>query len=114
MSRMGWIADEMWAEQRVALETVIRQGKPGMSFYVIRQGEVEVIKEDAQAQVVATLGEGSCFGEEALLKNQPRNATVRTTKPTLLYVLGENDFRDAIRESESLRKELHKLLFERQ
>jgi len=108
------IADKMWAEQRIAGETVIHQGDTGMSFYVIRQGEVEVIKEDGEAQVVATLGEGSCFGEEALLKGQPRNATVRTTKPTLLYVLGENDFRDAIRESESLRKELHKVLFERQ
>src|SRR5438477_8256749 len=108
------IADKMWAEQRIAGETVIREGEPGLNFYVIRQGEVEVVKEDGEARVVATLGEGSCFGEEALLKGQPRNATVRTTKPTLLYVLGENDFREAIRSSESLRDELHKVLFERQ
>jgi putative ABC transport system ATP-binding protein len=108
------IADKMWAEQRIAGETIIRQGEPGMNFYVIRQGQVEVIKEDGFDQVVATLGEGRCFGEEALLTNQPRNATVRTTKPTLLYVLGEDDFREAIRKSESLREELHKVLFERQ
>ncbi len=109
------IADKMWTQQHNAGATVIRQGELSKQFFVIRQGEVDIIREDdGQSKVVNTLGEGDCFGEEALLTGNPRNATVRTKKPTLLYVLGENDFRDAVHSSESLRQELNKALFERQ
>jgi putative ABC transport system ATP-binding protein len=109
------IADKMWTEQHGTGEVVIRQGDAGKQFYVIRQGEVEILRdEDGQLQRLNTLREGDCFGEEALLKGKPRNATVRTTKPTMLYVLGEADFRTAVEASESLRQELHKVLFERQ
>ena len=41
-------------------------------------------------------------------------ATVRTTEESLLYVLGEEDFQEAVEASESLREELAKVLFERQ
>ena len=54
-----------------------------------------------------------CFGEEALLTGNPRNATIRVSVPTILYVLGEKDFKEAVNSSESLREELRKVLFER-
>jgi putative ABC transport system ATP-binding protein len=109
------IADKMWTQQHDPGEIVIRQGDTSKQFFVIRQGEVEVIREDdGQSRVVATLREGDCFGEEALIKSAPRNATIRCTQPTLLYVLGEDDFREALQSSESLRDELNKVLFERQ
>jgi putative ABC transport system ATP-binding protein len=109
------VADKMWTEQHGAGDVVIRQGDSGKNFYVVRQGEVEVVKQDGNGQrVVARLAQGNCFGEEALLKGQPRSATVRTTAPSVLYVLGEADFREALDASESLREELHKVLFERQ
>ena len=109
------IADKMWTQQHNAGTTVIYQGELSKQLFIIRQGEVEVIREEnGESKVVNTLHEGDCFGEEALLKGQPRSATVRTTRPTLLYVLGEADFREALESSESLREELHKVLFERQ
>ena len=109
------IADKMWTQQHNPGATVIHQGELSKQLFIIRQGEVEVIREeDGETKVLSTLGEGDCFGEEALLKGKPRNATVRTKKSTLLYVLGESDFRDAITSSESLREELNKVLFERQ
>jgi putative ABC transport system ATP-binding protein len=109
------MADKMWTQQHNSGATVIREGETSKQFYVIRQGEVNIIKqENGQSQVVNTLHEGDCFGEEALLMGKPRNATVRTTKPTLLYVLGETDFQEAMQTSESLRRELYKALFERQ
>ena len=115
LSTMASIADKMWAEQVLEGETIIRQGDPGENFYLVRKGEMEIIKEDGQQKrVVATIGEGACFGEEALLTGRPRNATVRASKDSLLYVLGEADFKDAVAASDSLREELRRVLFDRQ
>jgi putative ABC transport system ATP-binding protein len=141
VSTLASIADKMWTEQHPAGDIVIRQGDVGRHFYVIREGEVEILREDVAASEDASAGlpgnaprgtdilpvsgafdvrrlnllkDGDFFGEEALLKSKPRNATVRTTKRTVLYVLGEADFRDAISKSESLLEELNKVLFERQ
>jgi CRP-like cAMP-binding protein len=109
------VADKMWSEEHPAGETIIRQGEPGKTFYVVRKGEVEVLREkEGRSEVVVRLGEGSSFGEEALLTGNPRNATVRTTKPTLLYVLGDEDFHHTVATSDTVREELHKVLFERQ
>ena len=114
LSTLASIADKMWAEQVIEGEIIIRQGDPGENFYLVRQGEVEVLKSDGQTQrTVATIGEGGCFGEEALLTGNPRNATVRASKDSLLYVLGEADFKRAVAASESLRDELRKVLFDR-
>jgi putative ABC transport system ATP-binding protein len=110
------IADKMWAEQHPSGDIVIRQGDLSKQFYVIRQGKVDILRDDGsgEAKVINTIGEGACFGEEALIKSRPRNATVRASEPTLLYVLGEDDFRAALDSSETLREELQKVLFERQ
>src|SRR5207249_1940969 len=52
------IADKMWTEQHSAGETILRQGETSKQFYVIRQGEVEVLRdENGEQRVVATLGE---------------------------------------------------------
>jgi putative ABC transport system ATP-binding protein len=109
------IADKMWTEQYEAGDVILRQGDKGQSFYVVRKGAVDVERvENDQASLVATLKMGQCFGEEALLRGQPRSATIRAREPTLLYVLGEEDFREAVSASGTLRDELHKIIFERQ
>jgi putative ABC transport system ATP-binding protein len=107
------IADKMWAEQHLAGDIVLTSGEPAEKFILIRHGEVEVIGGDEQ-EVIATLREGDCFGEEALLTGNPFSQTLRTTKSTLLYVLGKEDFHRALATSDTFRKELQKALFERQ
>lgn len=109
------IADKMWAEQHLAGDVILRQGDPGEKFFLVRRGEVEVfIEELGKQQVVAKLGEGDCFGETALITGEPRNASVRALRSTLLYVLGKEDFQAAIHSSPSFREEIQKALFERQ
>src|SRR5919202_701648 len=48
---------------------IFRQGEPGNHFYMIAEGEVEVIREYSSGEqtVLARLGEGEYFGETALL-----------------------------------------------
>lgn len=57
---------------------VFREGDAGDAWYLVYEGEVEVVKEagDEQRQVT-TLGPRACFGEMAILDGSPRSATVR-------------------------------------
>src|SRR5690349_2045387 len=68
---------------------IIRKGQQGDCMYFIAAGEAEV---DLPGKKVA-LGEGSFFGEMALLGNSVRGANVTTTKVTRLLVLDLVDFR---------------------
>lgn len=76
-------------------EVVFRQGDLGDRVYVIIDGEVEVIHEDADghAAVLATLKQGDCFGEIALIKNAPRGATVRTVTRVNALSLHQSAFK---------------------
>jgi putative ABC transport system ATP-binding protein len=109
------VADKMWAEQHLAGDEVIRQGEAGDRLYLIRHGEVEVlVDEGGGPKRVALLAPGMCFGEMALMTGAPRNATVRTTKNSMLYVLAKEDFDAVLNSSETFQVELQKALFERQ
>lgn len=74
---------------------IIRQGEPPTSFYVIEKGEVEVVRsspDKPDGEVIATMGAGNFFGEQALLSNQPRTASVRARTAAEIVVLGRNVF----------------------
>lgn len=74
---------------------IIKQGEPPSGFYVIEQGEVEIVRatpEKPGGEVIATLGPGNFFGEAALINNQPRVASVRARTPVGVVVMGRNVF----------------------
>ena len=58
--------------------TIVKQGEPGGSFYIVRSGSVQVMleREGTPAITVAELGPREGFGEMALLTDQPRSASV--------------------------------------
>jgi ABC-type lipoprotein export system ATPase subunit len=67
---------------------IIAQGDPADRFYIITNGQVEVLLHHpgGQETVVATLGAGQYFGEIGLLRGGPRIATVRATPDTAVDV----------------------------
>jgi NADH dehydrogenase len=74
---------------------IFRQGDPGMDFYVIERGEVEVLRspDGAEAdELLAVLGPGDFFGEMALIDNCPRNASVRARTSVEVLIMGRNVF----------------------
>lgn len=78
---------------------VIRQGEPGELFYVIVSGKAEVwrigLYDDAPQQV-DELGPGDSFGEEALITNGTRSASVRISANAELLTLKKADFQALI------------------
>jgi CRP-like cAMP-binding protein len=78
-------------------EVIVRQGDEGDSFYVVREGLVDVTRQDGRARrKLATLKAGDYFGEMALLYNQPRIATVAGAEAGSVWRLGRHDFRDLV------------------
>ncbi len=78
-------------------ETVIRQGSRGDEFFIIREGEFEVLVSQAGSRKrVATLATGQYFGEVALINDTPRMATVRAKGQGSLWELDRQDFRDLL------------------
>lgn len=76
-------------------DVIVRQGDVADLFYVITDGEVEVLREasDGSQTVMARLDDGDYFGEVALLQNRGRrNATVRAVTPVNVLTLGRDDF----------------------
>jgi glucose-6-phosphate 1-dehydrogenase len=92
-------------------EVIIRKGDQGNEMYLIARGEVEVI--DSAGHVVATLNEGNCFGEVALLTSEPRNATVRAKSLSDLFVLEKADFSRILREQQQFAAAIKEIARER-
>jgi len=85
---------QAFVEQVVASgEVVVSEGDPPGDFYVIREGTASVAKTlDGASKLVAYLADGDAFGEDGLLSNQPRNATVRMLQGGRLLRLARTDF----------------------
>jgi putative ABC transport system ATP-binding protein len=107
------MSDHLQTETVQAGKNIIREGDPGDKFYLIRQGEVRVRRGPEQKEL-AILREGDFFGEMALLTGQPRNASVEAVTDTLLYVLSQDRFRQAIAQQASFEAEIRTSLFDRQ
>ncbi len=88
--------------ERVAVrrgEAVIRQGGIGDYYYLIENGRALVTREVAGATVeLAELKTGDAFGEEALVSEGPRNATVTMRTDGSLLRLRKEDFVELLRE----------------
>jgi voltage-gated potassium channel len=72
-----------------ARTNVIRRGSVGDCMYFVAEGEVQVDVSPAPVR----LGQGTFFGEIALLGDSVRTANVSTTKQSTLLVLDLVDFR---------------------
>ena len=78
-------------------KAVINEGDPGTDFYVIKSGQAEVIKLKEGARTkVAELGPGQYFGEEALIGDTVRNASVVMKTHGELMKLGKADFKNLL------------------
>ena len=82
-------------------DVVIKQGDEGDYFYVITRGKCVVTREtplNKEGIRLAELLVGDTFGEEALISETKRNATVAMETDGSLMRLGKDDFRKLLNE----------------
>jgi cAMP-dependent protein kinase regulator len=73
------IADALVAETFRSGEMIVKQDEPGSKFYIVESGTLYALKETTR---VKDYKAGDYFGELALLKNQPRAASVVVSSDT--------------------------------
>jgi CRP-like cAMP-binding protein len=86
-------------------QVIVKQGDDGDFFYVIMSGRCIVTREQPNQKPVrlAELDSGSCFGEEALISDAKRNATVTALTRCKLMRLSKDDFRKLLNDPLSRR-----------
>jgi small-conductance mechanosensitive channel/CRP-like cAMP-binding protein len=73
-------------------ETIVRQGDPGQSMFIVCSGAAAVVLEPDRQQV-ARIGPGGYFGEMSLLTGDPRSASVVASGDTSVLELDAALFR---------------------
>jgi voltage-gated potassium channel len=74
-------------------DAVVTSGDEANGMYFVSHGKLRVVAQDGRS-VLGTLGEGTFFGEMALVLDQPRTATVIAETFCNLYYLDKERFRD--------------------
>ncbi len=113
-SDLSDVAQKMKEERFAPGSSIIRQGDIGDKFYVIAEGTTDVLADSGSgSRAVASLGSGGFFGEVALLRDQPRNASVVARDEVLVYSLAKPDFLAAVKAHKSFEEQLSAQLFHR-
>ncbi len=105
------------AQKRVYLpgEFIVREGEPGDEFFVILEGEADiVIRTGDQTTPVATLKKGQFFGEMSLLTGAPRSATVLAKSQLAVTVIDKSAMSQVLSQNPGLADHFGTVLTARQ
>ena len=81
-------------------ETVFSEGDVGHDAWLVFSGRVRVLKrsESGQHVTLATQSVGELFGEQAILNDVPRSATVRAAEDSVLFRIERSEFERIVAE----------------
>ena len=94
---------------------IIRQGDMPDKFYIISNGRVEVIEQqpDGIEKFIATLQAGDYFGEIGMMRQAPRNATVRALSDVDVMAMDRTTFIGWLNSSPVIQEEMEALVSRR-
>jgi NADH dehydrogenase len=97
-------------------EVIFRQGDRGDRLYFVIEGEVEMIRQEPSKgeEVLGRLGPGACFGEMALVNDNPRMATARTVNRVNILAVDRDAFNALFGSHPPLRLMFQDLIAQRQ
>jgi CRP/FNR family transcriptional regulator, cyclic AMP receptor protein len=107
LGEIASLADEIDLPEQ---KTLIRQGERGREFFVLLDGEVDIVRDGTK---IDTMHAGDFFGEIALVSNVPRTATATATTPIRVLVITDRDFRMLLDHSPQLQLKVLEALAER-
>ncbi len=107
LAEIAMIADEIDLPEGKVL---MRQGDHGREFFVLIDGNVDVIQDD---RTVKSLGPGDFFGEIALVAKTPRTATIKATSPLRALVITDRAFRALLEHAPKIQLSVLQALAER-
>jgi rhodanese-related sulfurtransferase len=93
------IAAKMETVEAAAGETIVRQGETADYYYIIQEGQCRIVNRESvmdDTMELATLGPGKSFGEEGLIRDGVRGATVEMVTDGSLVRLSKDDFVELI------------------
>jgi ATP-binding cassette subfamily B protein len=96
-------------------ETILHEGEPGDCAYLIKTGRVRVFKktDDGRMLTLGALGPGDLFGEQAVLRNEVRNASVRVSEDVTLFRIRQVDFLALLKAQPALAHSIETLIKKR-
>ena len=78
--------------------TLFLEGMKGEVFYIVKSGQVEILKKKENEEVhIATLGPGQFVGEMSIIDDEPRSATAKVSEDSLLLIVTKKCFTDIMR-----------------
>jgi len=80
-------------------ETIISEGDKGEELFIVLSGHATVVRNGAE---LATFNPGDHFGEMALVRSQPRSASVRSAGNSELMVIRRTEFFEILRKEHQL------------
>jgi CRP-like cAMP-binding protein len=96
-------------------KTIIRQGKPGTDYYIIREGSVDVWADTPEGRLkLATLPAGEAFGEVSILTGEVCNATVTAHDAVEVFALPHTGLRQVVQANPILAAKMAEAVSRRQ
>ena len=112
-TNVSMIFSKLTTKQVTTDEIIVKQGEVGNACYFIKEGvaAVEIIEpEETEAKLVAKIGPGRCFGEDALVNQTQRNATVTMQSDGVLMCLAKDNFLPLMKKDQAPIVDLNYLL----
>jgi CRP-like cAMP-binding protein len=107
---LAWVSRLSTPVELPAGHVLARQGQRGTEFFVVMEGQVDVLQDGA---LVARRGAGEPLGEIALLGQRPRTATLVARTPVRARVASRQEFSGLLAEIPELSQRLHAAMEER-
>lgn len=116
------LSDDIAASMAARFETeqvsignkLIGEGEDGNKFFIIAQGQVEVLSKGAHGTDlrIAPLTEGEHFGESDLVSDKPSDVTIRTITPCVLLTLSRKNLDTVLSETPHFAEQFRKTIAE--
>jgi len=103
--QLAKVARALQAKNIAKGKDIVTQGDMGDTFYIIQEGQVEVLVTDQRQasddkiltpRAVDEMKAGDYFGEAALITHEPRNATCRAKTDVVVLALHSDDFKEVM------------------